>query len=472
MLSIGRKFGKAYKLKIIHMGAKLLHVVTVVIVPLLSIAPAWSDTTIETEDGSKYTLPIEPGDIQSIEAAPRNERLGAISGKSVFPNTVTQPNNIDDSAPSPRPSTARAKPVPRPAGPRAAKSGSSQRVPATNAVPTLAELASQIRPGKWLLVPAPISDVLHKREDLNPTTWGSGSRMVVDAWSAWAWDGNCAYLHNGGHADYGGNEVYRFCFGNGWERIIESYILPERTPENPCPKPTAEEHGPPSAHTYDSLIWSPRTNSMFYFNFSGYCRKGYFRGPPMVWEVKDGQWWRRADLDISMNGFGRTALDAHGNIVVVYPGAIRVLDPVLGKYTTSGATTNINPHGSMIHVPELKRYFVLDSHRLLSFDAETLKWRTDFAHSAAIKTAYTTGMAWHTPTRSLVFWNGGREIRIFDPDRKQWQVLPNTDGPAPTGARPLAKWEYVTEHDVFVGLSRHNDGIWLYRLPLNGPPPT
>lgn len=349
-----------------------------------------------------------------------------------------------------------------------AQSNPASPPPQGRSVPSLVELAAQIHPGRWLLVPAPISEVLYKREELNSTTWGvTGSRSVVDAWSAWAWDSNCAYMHNGGHADYGGNEVYRFCFGTGWERIIETYMLPERTAQNPCPQPTAEEHGPPSSHTYDSLIWSAKTKSVFYFNNGGYCFRGNYKGPPMVWEIIERKWKRRADLDFAMRGFGRTALDADGNIVIAHAGGIRVLDPASGKYIRAGPGTNISGHGSMIYAPELERFFALEWSRLLSFGAATFAWRRDASHSLNTGLGYTSGMAWHGPSKQLVFWNGAREVVLYNPVTKTWKVLPNTAGPAPGGARPLSKWVYVGEHDLFVGLSSYRGGVWVYRLPPN-----
>ncbi len=76
-------------------------------------------------------------------------------------------------------------------------------------------------------------------------------------------------------------------------------------------------------------------------------------------------------------------------------------------------------------------------------------------------------MAWHGPSKQLVFWNGAREVVLYNPVTKTWKVLPNTAGPAPGGARPLSKWVYVGEHDLFVGLSSYRGGVWVYRLPPN-----
>lgn len=461
-----------------HRDTMLANVTSIGTVLFLLAVPAQSSSTNTDLGDSLFNL-------QSTKTVPNSEYHRQKFDTSNSKSTALEIENPRTESLSPhRPSRREIEPKPPPLEITSAKFELAWTSNATGGVPALAEAASMVRPGEWLLVPAPLSKVLYRRKELNETTWGvSGSGAVVGAWSAWAWDGNCTYMHNGGHADYGGNEVYRFCFGEGWERIIDTYVLPDRTPENPCPKPTADAHGPPSAHTYDSLIWSPKTDSMFYFNNSGYCLRGAYKGPPGVWEAKDGKWKRRADLDFRQRGFARTALDSDNNIVVTHSHGIRVLDPVSGQYVATGKGTNLSFHGSMIRAPELNRYFVLEGSRLMSFNAETFQWRSEFSHkrkkndggsntSPAVEIKYTSGMAWHPPTKRVVFWNGAREVHIYSPKDKSWQILPNPKGPAPTGNKPLAKWVYMPKHDLFIGLSRANDGLWLYRLPLQATPPT
>lgn len=481
---------------------------------VLASVHAWSDTTITTHDGQTFTLPIEPSDIVAIEPIrgtvrglppPSKFKPGLsikrgedgrstsnLAPSSAIPrvnpsatgNTASEvvgsppSGNRSDPTRLPQTQPVREKAKAVAAGTRAPEPATIRELPSQpgivfplesgEPVPSLAKLAAQTPRGGWMLVPAPISRVLHKREDMNRTTWGkSGSKAVVSAWSGWAWDGNCGYIHNGGHADYGGNEVYRFCFGDGWKRVIDTYILPERTPENACPQPTADEHGPRSSHTYDQIIWSPKTQSVFYFNNRGYCKNRQGGGIPpgsMVWEFKKNAWNRRRDLDFNITGTPRTALDANNNIVIVLGDGLRVLDPEAGKYLLTRGGRN-RKFGSMIYVPELKKYFAHNNGGLLSLDDQTFAVRREVKKT---KPNVSTGMAWHSPSKQLVFWDGGRGIRLYDPDSQIWTSVQSADGAAPAGKRPLSKWVYVPAYDVFVGLSRHDDGIWLYRLPPLG----
>lgn len=501
---------------------RMLKLMIVIAAIVLAPAVVSSDTTITTHDGRTFNLPIEPSDIVAIEpirgTAPRlpppstfKPGLSIKRGEDGKPTSNVAPNllvpetqrksriNATAENTASGPSEDRQKNSPNAAEKSNFRTGAGKSSDVTSgrqvndvqeltsqpgvvfplqpgeSVPSLAELAAEIPRGGWLLVPAPISTVLYKRKDLNGTTWGkSGSRAVVSAWSGWAWDGNCAFMHNGGHGDYGGNEVYRFCFGDGWERVIETYILPDRTPEVPCPQPSAEEHGPPSSHTYDAIIWSPKTQSIFYFNNGGFCigrppsnlpaNKPSTNAASPVWEFKDKKWIRRAELDFPVRGRGRTALDANGNIVVETRDEIRVLDPILGKYIHVQKSRG-GGFGSMIYVPDLQRFFIVDHGGLKILDEEAYTLRRAVRNSPDSSLAYTSGMAWHGPSGQLVFWNGGREVRLYDPVAGSWKILKNPHGPAPGGKRPLAKWVYSPKYDVFVGLSDHKDGIWLYRLP-------
>lgn len=51
-----------------------------------------------------------------------------------------------------------------------------------------------------------------------------GPSAILAVWCGWAWDpeNEVGYLlAHGGHTDYGGNEVYRWTFATGWERLSD-----------------------------------------------------------------------------------------------------------------------------------------------------------------------------------------------------------------------------------------------------------
>ncbi|ADJ28607.1 DNRLRE domain-containing protein [Nitrosococcus watsonii] len=82
---------------------------------------------------------------------------------------------------------------------------------------------------------------------------------IIGAWSSFAWDSNRGDLiiYGGGHANYNGNDVYRW---RGTTRRWERASLPSQITEDdlgfimPVDGPDA---APPSAHTYDNNIFLP-----------------------------------------------------------------------------------------------------------------------------------------------------------------------------------------------------------------------
>ncbi|GCL64403.1 Ig-like domain-containing protein [Pseudaquabacterium pictum] len=102
--------------------------------------------------------------------------------------------------------------------------------------------------------------------DLRPL-FGSGnpepSRIIL-AWSSFAWDPNRAalILYGGGHANYRGNDVYRwFASTQRWERAaLPSQMV--QTPQGQWNAIDGADKAPASAHTYDNTIFLPILDRM------------------------------------------------------------------------------------------------------------------------------------------------------------------------------------------------------------------
>ncbi len=95
------------------------------------------------------------------------------------------------------------------------------------------------------------------------TSYASLPQSVIYAWSGFAWDSQRGDLviYGGGHANYAGNEVYRF---SGTTQRWELASLPSQVSQIPgfrgegnfVPVDGAL-NAPPSAHTYDNTIYLP-----------------------------------------------------------------------------------------------------------------------------------------------------------------------------------------------------------------------
>lgn len=88
----------------------------------------------------------------------------------------------------------------------------------------------------------------------NQGSYADPSR-VIDAWSSFAWDSNRGDLliFGGGHANYGGNEVYRW---SGSTLKWELASLPTAIEPNYIPK-GGSQYAPQSSHTYDNATFLP-----------------------------------------------------------------------------------------------------------------------------------------------------------------------------------------------------------------------
>lgn len=92
---------------------------------------------------------------------------------------------------------------------------------------------------------------------------------IIGAWSSFAWDSNRGDLiiYGGGHANYSGNDVYRWRARTlRWERAA----LPSETVfigKNNWTAIDGADAAPTSAHTYDNAVFLPRADR--YLNFGG-----------------------------------------------------------------------------------------------------------------------------------------------------------------------------------------------------------
>lgn len=140
----------------------------------------------------------------------------------------------------------------------------------------LSQLVKSMQPGTWNLVNQnTFNSVWTPAEDrvLPTSSYGSNIKSLIDAWSGFAWDSQRSdlILYGGGHANYGGNDVYVWHSANlQWERAslptqIDYYDLgggahTYLTVDNGAT--------PQSSHTYDNNVYLPTLDR--FLTFGGY----------------------------------------------------------------------------------------------------------------------------------------------------------------------------------------------------------
>ncbi|MGG7056264.1 Ig-like domain-containing protein, partial [Nitrosomonas sp. ANs5] len=137
----------------------------------------------------------------------------------------------------------------------------------------LLQIVSQMPEGTWQKVNVNSYSEAWTPAALRPL-YGFGNptpHKIIEAWSSFAWDSNRGdlILYGGGHANYSGNDVYRWRSRDlRWERAsLPSEI--ELVPDSSAAYQAIDgaQNAPASAHTYDNAVFLPRSDR--YLNFGG-----------------------------------------------------------------------------------------------------------------------------------------------------------------------------------------------------------
>lgn len=312
----------------------------------------------------------------------------------------------------------------------------------------------------------------YKRGDMRRGV--TGPRSVLDAWCGMAWDRRnlLGYAHCGGHADYGGNEVYEFSILTGlWRRIMEPAPLvmrPIRKSARPVPKKDLRpfpKYGPSASHTYDGVYY--HSGKLYVIPSIGYAPHGYF-------PIMRGEWW---ELDLSkapspaawrrMQGlkkvrgtFYRTTRLADGVFFLSGKHRDGAFDHKTGRYQVWGDRANFGDGTA-----------AFDRHRNTVWSTQR-KWLVKnpvgkkAIRVSKLAAGVSGGSGLAVRNGMLYFWNGGRAVTTYDPDKKLWERYVELRGPK--GSRRIySKWIYLARYDVFIGVSsRGREGdVWVYKAP-------
>ncbi|WP_282604529.1 right-handed parallel beta-helix repeat-containing protein [Pelagibius sp. Alg239-R121] len=375
-----------------------------------------------------------------------------------------------------------------------AKPGSAQFAVQQAAMPGLAKIVADLKPGSWYQVPnTEIRQVLASR-DMAPENGGvSGPGSVVRAWNGATFDGRFWYFHGGGHKDYSGNEVYAFDFVDlSWARLTDPSPFVYKNPEtgkwdapksrkHPCPRvPDLDGDGkfdaPVPGHTYDSIVYSPKTESFFLWSQVPFCIGGNGWSGAPVWEFnpKTKSWTgHRPDNGKDIEGYKSAELDpATGNILLVSRYRLSIFDVERKQYTTMRKVRNTGSDGTAA-VDPVRRLLVLSDRAGVRSAKLGDGSSVGGLENKTTRPAFnqTAGVAYNSRDKNLVYWSGDRRVFTLDPVSNEWGLYENHGGRAPKRSRPYSKFVYIDALDVYAAYSNPNQGIWLYRLPKEKPVP-
>ncbi|WP_156905180.1 hypothetical protein [Neptunomonas japonica] len=344
----------------------------------------------------------------------------------------------------------------------------------------------------------------------NKTHMVVGPRSVLQAWNSAAFDSARYnfYFMGGGHADYGGNEVYEFDLSLGkWSRLTDSspldklYVLTDYNVRKKkpwrrlCWVPDFRTV-PASAHNYDGLIYSAQTRTLFLYVMgaaNGSCFEdiedkfknsptilgnrattfGWYEFNPDLYKSRNGVpalTWRRVFNANELRekkiqqGYPATAQLSNGDIVFGSSFRTQKYAPKVADLSSLKPFTSQADWGDGTKVFDKKRDIVwsLHSTALLAFSSSTGKFLRKY------KTGFPNGKSLAIANDGKLYsWNGTADVSVFDPDGdKVWRTLPwGVNGPLKGDHRVYGKWVYLEKEELFIGLSTHETGVWAYKHP-------
>jgi len=344
----------------------------------------------------------------------------------------------------------------------------------------------------------------------------TGGKSILTAWNSAAFDEEnlLLYFFGGGHADYGGNEVYRFDLKKGvWKRLTDPsplnqlYVLLDvdarknKPWKRLCWMPDVDRV-PGSSHTYDGFLFSRKTKTLFLYTYgaaNGSCfedKTGEYDDSPLVkgkrrvgfgWyefnpsenEKRNGieplQWRKVFNYDqlkqkqVHQSYPVSTELP-DGRIVFGSKHRTVVYDPVTADLAGAMPLTGQADWGDGLQVYDEKRNQIWSIHQksLLRFDADSGKgvktYRQIIPHGKSIAI---------NREGDLFSWDGRWNIYVFKPDEREpaWHHYNwLKQGPQRGDSRVYGKWVYLKEHDLFAGISYHETGFWIYKHPVDMKP--
>ena len=316
----------------------------------------------------------------------------------------------------------------------------------------------KVRDGGWCSMSgASINDVLPK--SISPEIhMVSGPKSVISAWNGAAFDSQRLkmYFHGGGHRDYGGNEVYELDLLLGrWTRLTDPSFIPKATKEVRCPVP---ETGPAASHTYDGIIFSKVTQTIFVIPSVYGCFRGNLTTKGDLWEFNPPKtatrnylaplsWRYRKKMPKKMQPmYYRTAEYPKGQLYMANAHNEWVFHPKEGSWKRIGGRPNF---GAGTSVYDKSRRGIWSLHRLgLLFTKPPIISKKVTAPGAGVDGH--SGLAM-TRDNKLIFWNGAGLIHTFDPKTLEWRLFDWMGKGPKIGSRVYSKWVWIPRYDLYVG---------------------
>lgn len=323
-----------------------------------------------------------------------------------------------------------------------------------------------------------ISAVWPEKQRMGKAWGNTGPASVLIAWNGAGFDAknHTFYFFGGGHGDYAGNEVYALNLKLGrWERLTEPSPLTHyhyrKDADRVCQIPDVR-NVPFPAHTYsgilylnDHLLVNSTALGTIACNPKGVAApadKLLTEGGIYAFNIPQRTWRKVSDQGYSYPRFTllKDQLLVGDSDRLYYADFIDGQLKIYQRYATHASA------GDGI------AYY--DKHRGLMWEVtKAYLWSKD--PKTGITQTQTVMQAPHGKSMQannqgeLISWSGRSIISSYNPEKDQWRVYDwkNEGGPQDGDNRVYTKWQYLPDYDLFVGLSKHTTGVWVYKHPKN-----
>jgi hypothetical protein len=330
------------------------------------------------------------------------------------------------------------------------------------------DVLDKLQPGEWYEVPnSNLRGALP-----NPPSMGTPT-SIMSAWTGGVWDPVREALilpGNGGHGDYGGNEVYAFFLSSlSWQRLTDPSPVhpPNRTIE------ALPDGRPASRHTYGGVSFLPTVDKVFVTGGSLWGDGGGSRGA-WTFDVPSRTWERRADAP----GSQVTAMTTYDPVTklvfsLIQNGRLVAYDPAKNSWSergSAGTWAEYDPARTMVLHPGRRTLLVVGGGKTTMFDISRSYASVQPLSTTGgdpIVNAQGPGLVYDPVTDRIVGWAGGGDVYSLDLASRVWTrqppASPAVPGPAPNQGT-YGKWQYIPSKNVFIAATRIDESVWLYRL--------
>lgn len=344
---------------------------------------------------------------------------------------------------------------------------------------TMAGPIDDLQPGQWYEVPNSHLDAVLP----NPIPPGStGPASIMIAWSGGAYDTqrNRLVVTGGGHADYGGNELYAFDINTlRWSRVWG--------PSPSIPQPgscnlTYPDGNPCARHNYDGLEYLPNQDRFFELGGSLFCSSGGAGSDTWLFDFVAGQWTRRADMPNGAQLEMTTAYDpVTGHLFAAGPASgndLMQFNPVANAWTQKGADGA--GYGRCAVIDPVRRKYVVvgDGSPVFMWDigASGVVPRQTLATSGdkTMEAERYPGLVYDSVSDLIVAWGGGGSVYTLNLDTRVWtKRLPtgSVTPTAPPSQGTYGRFRYIPSKNAFIVVNKINENVFFYRLSAGGGAP-